>query len=360
MPQGQEFAELVQNNIAKTYDVTEKQVANTFSLTPSKEQRLNKDVTDKSGFLRLVNVEQRGQKTGTTLTIGRQGPGTQTNNTKSGTERRVNKRKEMTENPYQMHKSHTDFSLHDDDVSDWSEFSNWKSLYRSAFADTINDDRQMIGFHGKEHVKTSDLSTKSLMQDVNIGWIELLKKRNPTNVMTEGKTTDIITIGEGGDYANLDEYVSDIYQGIPMHKRGRGMTAVIGQGLLAAAEGRYWNQQGETPTEKRLVNSQAILGTYGGLPAITADFFPENGIMITNLKRGGNSRANLTLHSQRKSWKRFVQYKPEIESTVDWNARWEGYHIDDLKKIVMALPKKVIIKATGFEIEAIPEHNWAD
>lgn len=355
MPEGQEFADLIQKDLSKKYGVSKKQVEKSFSLTASQEQKLNTDMPKQSGFLSLINVEPRKQKKGNTLTIGKQGPGTQTNNTKAGNERRPLPYQPMSENPYEMFKAHTDFAMHDDDVSDWSEFKNWRKEYSRAFFQTFNDDRQMIGFHGVQHATTSDLSVDPLMKNVNVGWIELLKQRASEQILPDAE----VIIGDGGTYANLDEYIFDLFQGIPLHKRGPGYVAVIGNGLLAAAQGRYYAEQGATPTEKNMMAKYKILGTYGGLPAITADFFPENAVMITQLKHGGNRRSNLSLHYQKSSWKRVVKYKPELESTIDFNARWEGYHINDLKKMVLSVPDKTIIKATGFEIEQIPADNWS-
>lgn len=358
---GKKFAKRVQKAVATKYGIKPKDVAESFSLTPTQTQTLNTEVSRGSGFLSLVNVEQRSQKKGQTLRIGRQGPSTKTNNTKGGDSRRPASPRDPHSNEYEMHKTHTDYSMHDDDVSDWSEFPDWAKKYKQAFNETINEDRQIIGFHGTEHVTTSDLTNKPLMQDVNKGWIQLGVERVSANINT-GDDNGVIKIGtkEGDNFANLDEMVHDTYTAIPMHKRTAGMVAIIGEGLLAAAEGRLYAAQGETPTEKRAMQVKQVIGTYGGLPAITASYFPENAIMITTLKINGNSRSNLTLHNQRGTWKRHIQYVPADEATVDWNARWEGYHIDDLGKFAMAKPEIVLISATGQEITAVPENRWDD
>ena len=349
------FAKQIQRAIAKKYRVKTSAVKASFAITPTLTQTLNRDLHRGSAFLGRVTIQQRRQQTGKTLKISDGGPITKTNDTKGGNKRRPATHDAPFENEYQMRKMHTDFMMHDDDVADWSEFPNYQQLYRAAFQHRFNADRQMIGFHGESWVADSDLTVNPLMEDVNIGWLKQLKDRNPGNYF-EGDLSGEVKIGidAADNYANLDAYVHAIYQMIPMHRRTPGMVVIVGEGLLAAAEGRLYTGQGETPTEKRRIEERQVIGTYGGLPAMTVDYFPDNGVLITNL-------ANLAIYYQRNSWKRYVRYEPDFEWTVDYNARREAYHIRDLKAIGGAFPLKVIMtQANNFEILPKPLDNWAD
>ncbi len=220
---------------------------------PTKEIILNRDIQDFSPFLGLVNVMPRKQQKGGSLLVTNQGRVTRTNNTYAGQERRVSDPKDSKLNEYEMVKAHSDFRLHDDDIDAMSEFSNWAELYRAAFLEAMGNDRILIGWHGELHALTSDLSQNPLLQDVNKGWLKLLKERASSQVLTGGAEAGIIKIGSkanGGDYANLDHLVQDLLQGIPLHKRTAGLTALIAESIMGGAEGVYFQEQAGTPSEK--------------------------------------------------------------------------------------------------------------
>lgn len=353
-------------NVGKAFSLDSGTTAvNAGTFTPSKEIVLNSDMMAFSDFLSLVNIMPRSQLKGGSFKIGAQGRNTRTNDTKAGQERRVGEFKPAVLNEYEMVKAHFDFGIHDDDLADMSEFPDWHDRYRASMMEAFSNDRQIIGFHGTHHAATSDLSTHELLEDVNIGWRELFRQRNASNVFT-GDANGEVHIGKTGHYANLDHWVQDLYQGIPAHKRDAGMTAVIGDALMGMSEGIYYKDQGSTPSEKTRIQEKAVTGMYGGLNGISASYFPQNAIMITSLKRNGNSFANLSIYWQKGSWKRSIAYKPELERTIDWNARREAYHVEDLQKMVDTNVEKVIFldvkDANGAPVEILPlpVNKWAD
>jgi P2 family phage major capsid protein len=308
-----------------------------FALTPDVEALLNHDATLQSGFLNMCNVEPRKQLKGNSLRIGPQRLNTRTNDTQNGDPRRPGTPTAWAENEYELVSAHSDFKIHDRDRDTWSQFPNFAEMYRQSYMDGINDDRLIVGFHGTSHVVTSDITTNPMMQDVNVGWFELLKTRNPANFITEGGTATEIRIATGtnDDYANLDECISDLRSSIPVHRR-KNLIAVVGSSIIAAAQGKLYKSQGLVPTEKERIMNQQVIGMYGGLITVEADFFPDNAIMVTALKMPGYNtatRSNLSIFYQEGSWRRVLEYKAEIESLVDWNARMEGYHIEDLEAI---------------------------
>lgn len=329
----------------------------------SKEITLNRDMQDNSGFLQLVNVMPRKQQKGGSLMVVNQGRVTKTNDTAAGQERRLNEAKNSKLNEYEMVKAHSDFRLHDDDIDSMSEFDGWSDMYRAAFLEAMGNDRIIIGWHGESHAATSNSTTSPLLQDVNIGWLKLLKTRDSTQVLTGGAEAGVIKIGskaQGGDYANLDHLVQDLYQGIPLHKRSPGMTALIAESLMGGAEGIYYQNQGGTPTEKTRIQEKAVTGMYGGLEAMPAPFMPQTSVVITGTKRNGQRYSNLSIYWQKDSWRRSVEYKASLESSIDWNARREAYHIEDLSAIVALDCEQVVFLDSGLEIDRIPVSGWAD
>lgn len=369
--------ELIQKKLAKAYHGKDNPelVQKAFALNsgnlghvPSTHQyateiTLNRDIQNFSPFLNFVNVMPRTHQKGGSLMIGSQGRVTQTNDTRSGTERRVNTPKASTANEYEMVKAHSDFGLHDDDIDAMSEFPEWANMYREAFLEAMGNDRIIIGWHGTHHAATSDNTANALLEDVNTGWLELLRQRASSQVLTGGTVAGEIKIGSaaGSDYASLDHLVQDLYQGIPVHRRTPGMAAMIAESIMGYAEGTYYKEQGGTPTEKTHIREKAITGTYGGLDSIPAPYMPQTGIVITGLKRNGQRMSNLSIYWQKQSWRRKVTYEPKLESSVDWNARREAYHIEDLKAIVaLDVDKIIFTDHDNAEVTRLPADNWAN
>lgn len=378
MPEIKKFIAALQAKYAAHYGVDIEAVAKGFALnggtqlptnegefTPSKEILLLLDVAKLNQFLSLVNMYTRQQKQGGSFRIGPQGRNTRTNDTKAGDERRLGQTQPPTLNEYQMVKQHFDWMMHDDDISDMSEFPNWRQAYRQAMLTAYGNDIQVCGFHGVEYQRTSNLSDNPLLEDVNKGWLQLMRERNASNIHT-GNENGEVHIGKDGHYANLDHFVQDLYQGIPQHKRSPGMTAVVGEDLIAHAEASYFSEQGMTPTEKGKLSLKTIMGIYGGLEAIKASYFPLNMIMITPLKRNGNGHANLSMYTQRGSMKRAIEYKNEKEALIDWNKSYRAYHIEDIEQIVMTELNKVVFldvkdsQGNPVEIVPLPANKWAD
>lgn len=350
----EKFARL-KKRIADTYGVSPDWVERSFSINPQMEVKLNNDIALRSGFLSMVNIVGRAQKTGASLKIGAQNLNTRRADTKNGDERVLGGIKPWRENDYAMVKGHTDFSIHDDDIAEWSQFPDFEQRYRQSYQESIANDRVIIGFHGVANsAPTTDLSTYPLMQDVNKGWFQLLKEKNAANFISEGAQTGEVRIGTGtnDDYANLDACLHDLRTSIPTHRR-EGLVAVVGSGILAGAQAKLFAAQGNTPTEKERILNRSVIGMYGGLPVVEADFFPDNAIMVTRLKLPGvnsASTSNLSIYYQMGTWKRMVRYEPSVEATIDWNARYECYHIEDLDAIKILQADKVTVGSTVIEV----------
>ena len=358
------------NSVREVFDVRPGNVENSGNLghVPDEHEYateidLNRDIQDFSPFLRYVNVMPRKHQKGGSLGIGSQGRGTKTNDTKNGNARRPNAPKDSVLNEYEMKKAHFDYGLHDDDIDAMSEYDDWSDEYRAGFMEAMGNDRVMIGWHGTHHAATSDLSANPLLEDVNTGWPQLLRDRASSQVLSGGSTAGEIKIGSaaGSDYANLDALVHDLYQGIPVHLRTAGMSAMIAQGIMAYSGATYYKEQAGTPTEKQQIREKGVTGIYGGLEALPPPYMPQTGIVITGLKRNGQRRSNLSIYWQKDSWRRKVEYKADLETSVDWNARREAYHIEKLNSMVMLDVEEIIFTDhNNAVLTRVPAHNWAD
>jgi len=336
----------LKDKIAEVYGVA--RVDQAFSIDPDMEVVLNNDIMLRSNFLQSCNIFGRDQLKGGSLRIGAHNMNTRRADTKNGDPRVLGSPRAWVENEYAMIKTHSDFGIHDDDMATWSQFRDFASRYRIAYQEGIANDRLIIGFHGTSATAaTSDLVANPLMQDMNVGWFELVRTRAPANFITEGGTAGEVKIGTGvgEDYANLDEVIHDLKSAIPVHRR-RGLVAVVGSGILAGAQAKLYALQGNTPSEKERILNNSVIAMYGGLPVIEADFFPDNAIMVTPLTVpgvNGVTMSNLSIYYQTGSWKRLVDYRPELETTIDWNARHEAYHVEDLDAIRILQSPKITV-----------------
>jgi len=351
--------------VRKPFDLVDAKGLVSSDFNRASEVTLNRDIQDFSPFLSYINILPRTQDSGGSLMMGSQGRVMRTNNTYVGDKRQLNYPKKSVLNKYTMVKAHSDFVLHDDDIDAMSEFPDWKTQYRNAFLDSMGNDRIVVGFWGEKHALTSNQTDYPLLQDVNKGWIQLLKERVPSQVLSVDEIK--IGTGDGNDYVSLDHLIQDLYQAIPLHRRKPGMKAMISESLMGFAEGAYYQYAAKTPSEKPRIQTKTVTGVYGGLDALPAPYMPQTCIIITPLRQG-NVRGNLSIYWQKKSWRRSTKYYAENEQSVDWNARREAYHIEDLNAIVALDTKKIIFTDLGKdlegkwvgEIDMIPTHHWAD
>lgn len=334
----QEAARMAQHHVQTLIAQKKGKVPDDFQYAT--EVRINTDIQSFAPFMQYINVLPRKQEKGGSLTIGSQGRNTRTNDTYNGNERRLSELKPAETNMYEMAKAHFDFRVHDDDIDTMSEFPNWFQLYKAALYASMGNDRLMIGWWGEKHATTSDLSANKYLQDVNIGWRELHKQRAPQQVFDEeafkggGFDNNAPRIGKGGHFETFDHLIQDLYQAIPLEKRINKMHVLVSETLLGAAEGTYYSEQGGTPSEKQHIHKKIITGTYGGLEVIPVPFLPQTSIIITSLKGNGNPMGNLSIYYKKDSWRKSLEYMPKLESSIDWNARREAYHVEDLRAMV--------------------------
>jgi P2 family phage major capsid protein len=309
-----------------------------FDVSPQLEQTLQDQITEQATFLTMVHTEMVEQGDGETVFGGVSGTVTSTTNTKSGNKRKPRNVLGLTGSQYKCNKVHSDVFIHYDDLDAWvPKFPNLHDRYRGWVQQAIANDRLLIGWNGTHYAEDSDVETYPMLQDCNIGWLQVLRDQKPENVIDEiVADAGVIKIGGDGDYVNLDMAVDDALQLIPTHLR-KDLVVLIGGGLLAADKAKLYEVHGSTPTEKQAIELQAVNGTYAGMKAYSPEFFPNRGIMITSLK-------NLVIMIQKGTWRRRVEDSSDSEAIIDWNGRRECYGISVMEACVYVESDNVRIK----------------
>lgn len=310
--------------IAATYGV--QSAREEFNVTPSLAQTLNEKITHSSSFLQRINVIPVSEIKGQKVMLGLTGPVTGRTNTNNA-DRVPRNAASLDGQGYELFETHSDVALKFATIDAWAKFPNFPQRYAAAVQKQIGLDRIMIGWNGTSVAATSDPVANPLLQDVNKGWLQIAREQAPEQVLTEGsKVAGKIQIGATGDYANLDALVHDVSLMIEEeHRDGGDLIAIIGRDLLAHDKAKLYAKQGDTPTEKERVEMAQVVATYGGLPAYTCPFFPGKGVVVTSFD-------NLSIYFQDSSWRRHIKENPNRSQTEDFNARNEGYVIEQLGK----------------------------
>lgn len=317
----------LQEAIAETYNIDT--VTRTFAVEPSVAQELNDKITAKADFLERINVVPVSEIKGDKVFLGVSSPVTSRTNTKT-TEREAKDFSSLENNSYELASTESDVALPFAKIDAWAKFPDFQDRYTGSVQKQIALDRMLVGFHGTHAAPQTDISAYPMLQDVNKGWLQQAREQIPAQVLSEGTTAGKIRLGAGGDYANLDALVHDVKQMIDLVFRDAGdLIAIIGGDLLAADKAKLYAKQGDTPTEKERIEGAQVIATYGGLPAFSVPFFPDNAVLVTSWE-------NLSIYYQASSWRRHLIENPKRSRVEDYNSRNEGYVIEQLEKLAMA------------------------
>ncbi|MHC8310140.1 phage major capsid protein, P2 family [Pseudomonas sp. GT1P32] len=321
----QMFAEL-QLAIAEGYGVD--LATKMFSVDPTIAQELNEAITAKSDFLQRINVIPVNEIKGQKVFLGVSGPVSGRTNTKT-TDREAKDASSLDQDTYELSSTESDVGLPYAKIDAWAKFPDFHQKYSAAVQKQIALDRIMVGFHGTHAAPQTDIEQYPMLQDVNKGWLQQAREQIPAQVLKEGKVAGKVTLGAGGDYANLDALVHDTKQLVDERLRDAGdLIAIIGTDLLAADKAKLYSKQGDTPTEKERIEEAQVIATYGGLPSFSVPFFPVNGVVVT-------SWDNLSIYFQESSWRKQTIDNPKRSRVEDYNSRNEGYVIEQLEKFAM-------------------------
>ncbi|KIP97028.1 MULTISPECIES: phage major capsid protein, P2 family [Pseudomonas] len=313
----------LQEAIAEAYGVSS--AARQFAVEATIAQELNDKITEKSDFLGRINVVPVDEIKGEKVIIGLNGPASSRTDTTQN-DRVPRHLLDLDNLGYELFSTETDVALRFATIDSWAKFSDFAERYSAAVQRQIALDRIMVGWNGTHAAVQTNLANNPLLQDVNKGWMQIAREQIPAQVLTTDNVASKISLGAGGDYANLDALVHDIKQMIdPVFRDAGDLVAIVGSDLLAYDKGKLYAAQGQTPTEKERIEEQQVIATYGGLQSFVVPFFPATGVVVT-------SWDNLSLYYQSSSWRRHLLENPKRSQVEDYNARNEGYVIEQLGK----------------------------
>ncbi|WP_339941561.1 phage major capsid protein, P2 family [Undibacterium luofuense] len=296
-------------------------VTKTFAVEPSVQQTLETKIQESSEFLSKINIIGVTEMEGEKLKLGITGPiagRTDTNQT----ERQTRDLSELSNDKYKCVKTDFDTHIPYAKLDAWAKFADFQTRIRDVILRRQALDRIVIGFNGTSVAANTDLAANPMLQDVNKGWLQVMREKAPQRVLGSGKTPGTVKVGNGGDYANLDAAVFDAITMIdPWFRDDTQLVAIVGRELM---HDKYFplvnKQQGNVETlAADVVISQKRLG---GLQAVTVPFFPANAILITRFD-------NLSIYFQEGARRRHVIENPKRDRIENYESSNDAYVIED-------------------------------
>ena len=301
-------------------------VAKTFSVTPSVQQKLENKMQESSEFLSKVNIIGVGEQEGEKLGLGVSGPIASRTNTKDK-ERETRDLSTMNSTKYRCEQTNFDTHLSYAKLDAWAKFQDFQSRVANAILTRQALDRIVIGFNGVKVMATTDLAANPLLQDVNKGWLQHLREQAPERVLglvANGMPGKVI-IGDvdGADYANLDAAVTDAVNLLdPWYQEDTNLVAIVGRKLLNDKYFPLVNTK-QAPTETLAADIIISQKRIGGLPAARVPYFPDNAILITRFD-------NLSIYFQDGARRRRVVDEPKRDRIENYESSNDAYVIEDL------------------------------
>ena len=308
-----------QNGVA---DATQK-----FSVTPAATQRLIAQIRESNWFLKRINIIPVINQKGEAIGLGSSGMIASRTDTSGGKTRKTKVAHSMKAMPYLCEQVNFDTCIRYSQLDAFAHLKNFNTIISNQTREQIDANKITIGFYGESCEVNTDAAANPNGEDVCKGWFQALREHNPKAMLTEGNTVSEIRIGEGGDFINLDLAVMNV-RGL-LHdacENDADLVAIIGSDLLAYEKAKFYAKNGNTPSEKSKIEEMQVIGTYGGLPAVSVPGFPPSGILVTSYK-------NLSLYIQEGSIRRSVaKQNDERDQVENFESMNIAYVIEQLEK----------------------------
>lgn len=305
-------------------------VAEKFSITPAVEQRLHDQMGESSNFLKKINLvpvtEQKGQKLG--LGVGSPIASRTDTNEK---DRETNYVGALNGDDYECKQTNFDTHLNYKTLDAWACFPDFDKRYRKQVINRKALDTIMIGWNGTRAAAETDRTANPLLQDVNIGWLEKVRKNAPSRFMgydSEGAaTTAEYKVGEGGDYQTLDALVFDVMSNLldPWHTGSDDLVLILGRELWVNHGLTLYNEN-RPATERNALQIWFAQQAIAGLLTTTVPFLPPRGLVVTSFD-------NLSVYYQTGAIRRAIIDNPKRDRVEEYLSSNDAYVVEDYGKL---------------------------
>lgn len=319
-----------------------------FTVSPSALVTIEEKVQESNDFLNKINIvhvdERKGYTVGADDFVGT----ASTTNTYEydrepwdGSVHAVGyyadeKTKLVAHNAYFCEQTNFDVSFSYSRLDTLATKRNFSEILNNQIMVRRGLDRIAIGFNGTHRAVNSSKTENPLLQDVNVGWLQILRERNPNNCLTESllgsgqiKIGKNLPMSEG--YSSIDNLVSDLfYTLMPLrYREASEMIVLTGRGNITNKYISLLDESKDIPTELAAFNLLNESRKIGGLRAVSVPFFPENALMITSLD-------NLSIYIQNGSNRKMILDNQKRDRIEIYDSVNEAYVIEDINAAVLA------------------------
>ncbi|STQ74594.1 phage major capsid protein, P2 family [Grimontia hollisae] len=291
-----------------------------FNISPPIETRLREAMLHSVAFLSLISVMPVDQLKGQVVDVG--GGALFTGRKKEG---RFRKALGVEGNTYELVETDSCASI------PWSLLSQWANagkageftrLMNAAIARHFALDMLRVGFHGTSVAETTNPTTNPMGQDVNKGWLTIVKEKAAGQVLASATLDPTGTVV--GSHKNLDAMVNDLRNAViaEEHVDDPDLVVLIGRDLVASEQSRLMGEA-DKPTEHNA--AQMLSTSVGGMRVYIPPFFPADQIWITSL-------SNLQVLQQTGTQWRKARNEEDRKAFENSWLRNEGYAIGNFQK----------------------------
>lgn len=313
------YLEMYCQQLAKDNEVAD--VSKQFNIAPPMETKLRQGILQSVGFLGMLAAMPVDQIKGQVVDVGNSGliTGRKTND-------RFYAELGQGGHTYELTETDSGVFITWEMMTQWANSGSkneWAKLMNNAITRNLGLDTLRIGFHGT-HVAAGDTdpTTYPLGQDVNKGWLTIVKEKAPAQVLASA-TLD--PSGQtAGSYKNLDSLANDLENTV-IHEVFQGddeLVILVGRDLVAAEQHRLL-ESADKPTEHKA--AQSLAKTINGRKVYTPPFFPPKAMWITTLK-------NLQVLTQKGTQWRKSRNEEDRKRFETSYLRMEGYGVGRFEK----------------------------
>lgn len=325
--------ELYMQRQAQLSGVTVSNLTKRYSVDPSVQQRLENAAKESTELTQKINVIGVDDQEGDKVLVDTTGPIARTNSSSDGVKRRnpVSPH-ELAARRYRCEQVNYDTFISYSQLDAWGAHSDFQARVSQQIARQIALDRIMIGFNGTSHALISDFAANPLLQDVNTGWMEQIRKHAAARVMSDVtiSTRDMDNkVTARGQYGNPDALVQDVRSSLldEWHKDAPDLVVLMGRDLFNTLRLPLINAMSTTNPNTELMAGQLIISSrfIGGLPVYLAPFFPKDAMLITSF-------SNLSIYFQKGSLRRLMKEEPEYNRIATYQSMNDAYVVEDYGK----------------------------
>ncbi len=308
-----------------------------FSISPVIETKLRQAILESDAFLKMLTVETVDQISGQVIDVGT--GGLLTGRVKDG---RYRAKLSHDGNTYQLVETDSCACIAWETMTQWANSGKpgeFIKLMNNAATRNFALDMLRIGWHGTSVAETTNPSDNPHGEDVNKGWLQIVKEKRNEQVLSSAKLDP--TGKTAGAYKNLDALVNDLVNTTihEVFQEDTDLVVLVGRDLVSAEQHRLLSAA-ETPTEHKA--AQSLAKTIDGKKAYIPPFFKRNQIIVTPPK-------NLQILIQKGTQWRKARNEEDRKQFENSFLRMEGYGVGNFDKFAAIEAVEVISGDTESE-----------